>query len=174
MCRRADLVLAIQDDEVKRIQNIAPGANVACMPIGVDPANYPKSKLKDPPVILLAGNFGWPPNGHGALRFIRDGWPIISAKYPNARLRLAGRDPSPEVIQAARSVNAEVAGYVPSMIEEFVEATILIVPLWSGAGARVKTVEALMCQLPVVSTTIGAEGMGMIPGEYLHQLHPHG
>ena len=167
LCSRASLVFAIQDDEVERIRHIAPRANVACLPIGVDPANYRKSQPKTPPVILLAGNFGWPPNGHGALRFIRDGWPMIQASYPNAKLRLAGKDPSPEVVQAARSVDAEVAGYVSSMIDEFVDATMLVVPLWSGAGARAKTVEALMCQLPVVSTSVGAEGMGMTPGEHL-------
>jgi glycosyltransferase involved in cell wall biosynthesis len=73
----------------------------------------------------------------------------------------------------ATAAGAEVAGHVPSMAEEFRRASVLVVPLWVGAGARVKIVEAMAAGLPVAATPFAAEGLGLTPGlEYAAAASP--
>jgi len=117
-------------------------------------------------VLLLAASFAWAPNVEGALRFLAEGWPRVHAEAPQARLRIAGKSPPRSIIEAAQRLGAEVAADVPSMPEEFARATALVVPLWTGAGARVKIVEALAARLPVVATRFACEGLGLTPGTH--------
>jgi glycosyltransferase involved in cell wall biosynthesis len=166
LCRRAALVLAIQEEETRALRLASPGARVETLPVGVDLESFPPRAPADPPVLLLAASFRWPPNVAGALRFLRDGWPRLRALAPGAVLRVAGKEPPPALRDACAAVRAELAGDVPSMAEEYARAALLLVPLWVGAGARVKIVEALAARLPVVSTTLGAEGLGLEPGRH--------
>ena len=169
LCTRADLVLSIQDEETRILRALAPAAWVETVPIGIDFSRYFEPARQTPPVILLVGSYGWPPNDEGARRFLADGWPCVRARRPDARLRMIGKDLSSSLADAARAAGAEPAGYVDSMAPEFARATAMVVPLWVGAGARVKIVEALAARLPVVSTTLGAEGLGLEPGRHLLQ-----
>jgi glycosyltransferase involved in cell wall biosynthesis len=68
--------------------------------------------------------------------------------------------------EAALRAGAEPVGYVEDIYSEFARASVMVVPLWMGAGARVKIVEALAARLPVVTTTLGAEGLGLTPGTH--------
>ena len=164
LCRRAALVLAIQDEEARVLRAMAPGARVETLPVGVDLAAFPEPAPVSPPVVLLAASFQWPPNVEGALRFLREGWPRLRARVPAAVLRLAGKAPPRALRDACAEAGVELAADVPSMPAEYARATLLLVPIWVGAGARVKIVEALAARLPVVSTSIGAEGLDLEPG----------
>ena len=164
LCRHAALTLAIQERETMMLRALAPGARVETLPLGVDLERYHEPRPVSPPIVLLAASFAWMPNVEGAHRFLEEGWPRLHAEVPEARLRIAGKAPPPELVLAARLAGAEVAADVPSMPDEFARATLLLVPLWVGAGARVKVVEALAARLPVVSTSMGAEGLGLTPG----------
>jgi glycosyltransferase involved in cell wall biosynthesis len=166
LCRAAALTLAIQEGEAEILRALAPGARVATLPVGVDLERYPTPHPAEPPVLLLAASFAWPPNVEGALRFLTQGWPRVRAAAPNARLRIAGKSPPASLIEAARRAGAEVAADVPSMPEEFARATLLLVPLWIGAGARVKIVEAMAAKLPVVATPFACEGLGLTAGTH--------
>ena len=164
LCGAAALTLAIQDGEAEILRGLAPGARVATLPVGIDLARYPPRRRAEPAVLLLAASFSWPPNVEGALRFLAHGWPRIRAGAPQARLRLAGKSPPASLVKAAERAGAEVAADVPSMPDEFAAATLLLVPLWTGAGARVKIVEAMAARLPVVATPLACEGLGLTPG----------
>src|SRR5213594_1204263 len=164
LCRAAALTLAIQESEAAILRTLAPDARVATLPVGIDLSRYPPRRPSEPPVLLLAASFSWPPNVEGALRFLAEGWPRVQAGAPEARLRLAGKSPPASLIRAAVRAGAEVAADVPSMPEEFACATLLLVPLWLGAGARVKIVEALAARLPVVATPFACDGLGLTPG----------
>ncbi len=164
LCRRSALVLAIQPEEAAALRVLAPGARVETLPIGVDPARFATPTPTDPPVVLLAGTFEWPPNEVGAIAFLRGGWPRVVSRAPRAMLRLAGKAPSPRLRAEASAAGVEVAGHVPSMAEEFRRAAVMVVPLWVGAGARVRIVEAMAAGLPVVATSLGAAGLGLTPG----------
>ena len=164
LCRSAALTLAIQDEETRALRRLAPGARVETLPIGVDFARFPLRSPSPSPVLLLPGAFGWAPNADGALRFLAEGWPRLRSAVPGVRLRLAGKEPPPALVEAARRLDVELVSPVPSMPEEFARATAMLVPLWYGGGSRVKIVEALAAGLPVISTSIGAEGLGLEPG----------
>jgi glycosyltransferase involved in cell wall biosynthesis len=115
-------------------------------------------------VVLLPGSFSWVPNVDGALRFLADGWPRVRAAVPTARLRIAGKAPPPRLREAAgRTVGVTLAADVPSMEDEFATATVVVVPLWVGAGARVKIVEAMAARVPVAATPLAAEGLALEP-----------
>ena len=163
----AALTLAIQDREAEQLRALAPGARVETLPVGVDLNRYPEpSRRPEPPVVLLAGSFAWAPNVKGAVRFLAEGWPRVKAGAPSARLKLAGKRPPPSLLAAARRAGVEVAADVPSMPDEFTRATLLLVPLWIGAGVRVKIIEALGARLPVVATPFACEGLGLTPGTH--------
>jgi glycosyltransferase involved in cell wall biosynthesis len=166
LCRAAALTLAIQDGERDALRALAPGALVETLPVGIDLDRYPEPKRAEASIVLLAGSFAWLPNMAGAIRFLNDGWPRVRAAVPNARLRIAGKAPPAGLIEAAHVAGAEVAANVPSMPEEMARATVMVVPLWSGAGARVKIMEAMAARLPVITTPIGAEGLGLEPGRH--------
>jgi glycosyltransferase involved in cell wall biosynthesis len=165
LCQQSALVFAIQDDETAVVRRLVPTARVETLPVGIDTDAYMSPRPADPPVVLLAGAFGWPPNADGAVRFLQRGWAAVARQVPRARLRIAGKDPPPFLLNEAQRAGAEVTGYVDSMPAEFAQASVLLVPLWVGAGARVKIIEALTAGLPVASTSIGVEGLGIDPEE---------
>lgn len=166
LCRAASLTLAIQEREAEVLRALAPGARIETLPVGIDWNRYPPPRPAEPPVLLLAASFSWEPNVAGAIRFLEEGWPRVRTGAPGARLRLAGKSPPAALEAAARRAGAEVAANVPSMPDEFARATLLLVPLWIGAGARVKIVEALGARLPVVATPFACEGLGLSPGTH--------
>lgn len=166
LCRAAALTLTIQERETESLRALVPGARIETLPVGVDLTRYGPRQPADPPIALLAASFAWKPNLDGALRFIREGWPLVRAEFPAARLRVAGKGQPAALLEASRRAGAETILDVPSMAEEFARAAMLLVPLWVGAGARVKIVEALAASLPVVSTPAGAEGLGLTPGTH--------
>src|SRR6185436_6840353 len=132
----------------KELKALAPGTRVETLPVGVDLESYPRPHPGEPPVVLLAGSFAWAPNVHGAIRFMREGWPRVTARVPRARLRVVGKDPPRSLFRAADRIGVEVMANVPSMAEEMAKATVFVVPLWVGAGVRVKIVEAMAARVP--------------------------
>ena len=166
LCESADLVLAIQEDEATELRALAPRANVAVMPFAVDEARFlPRAAATAR--VLLTGAFGWPPNSEGAARFLRQGWGRVRARHAAATLRLVGKDLGTPLAELARAAGAEPVGYVPAIEPEFATASVLVVPLWVGAGVRVKIVEALMAGVPVVATSLAAEGLRLEHGREL-------
>jgi glycosyltransferase involved in cell wall biosynthesis len=159
LCEQAALVLAIQEVEAEALRELAPRARVRTLPVGVDLARFLEPSPVDPPVVLLPGSFSWKPNVDGALWFLQQGWPRVRDAVPGTRLRIAGKEPPRSLRQAAKHAGVEVAADVPSMEDELSRATIVVVPLWVGAGARVKIVEAMAAQVPVVATSLATEGL---------------
>ncbi len=164
LSRRASLVLAVQPAEAAQLASLAPGTPVEVLPVGVDLASYPEPHPGEPPIVLLAGSFAWAPNVDGAIQFMRDGWPRVVARVPRARLRVVGKGPPRSLHRAADKIGVELVGYVDSMAEEFARATVFVVPLWVGAGVRVKIVEAMAARVPVAATRLAAEGLGLDAG----------
>ncbi len=117
--------------------------------------------------VLFVGAFGYRPNIDGVLWFVREVWPQVRARSANPpRLRLVGRDP-PEVIRALHSPadGLEVVGPVDELAAAYAEATLAIAPLHTGAGTRLKLVEAAAHRLPVVTTTLAARGLAFVGPE---------
>ena len=119
--------------------------------------------------VLFFGQFGYAPNAHGVLRFLKDGWPRLAEARPHARLRLVGRDLGGELARlAAASERVEAVGFVEDIATELARARVVIVPLWQGGGTRLKVLEALAAARPVVGTPVGVEQIGFEAGRHGH------
>jgi polysaccharide biosynthesis protein PslH len=129
------------------------------------PLSDPPGRESLPRTILHLGTMFWPPNVNGVLWFTRNVLPIIHRDVPTARFVIAGKNPPAEIQALAADPRVEVTGYVPDPMP-YLEATdVFVVPLHAGGGMRVKILDAWLWGLPVVSTSIGAEGIALRDGE---------
>jgi glycosyltransferase involved in cell wall biosynthesis len=164
LCRSASLVLVIQENEAREIERVATGARVEIVPIGVDFGRFLPPAPVSPPIVLIVGSYAWSPNAEGVRRFLHAGWNEVRARIPGARLRVVGKDLPAPLAREIEAAGAEPVGFVEDVAPEYARASALVVPLWVGAGARVKIVEALGAGLPIVTTRLGAEGLGLDDG----------
>lgn len=128
------------------------------------PAGSPAST--GPPVVLFQGSFGYPPNIDGAEWLATAIAPRIRAAVPATEVRLVGR-PATSVTALHRPGVLTVVGQVPSMEEELAGASVAVVPVRYGGGTRVKILESFAHRVPVVSTSLGAEGLDVADGVHL-------
>jgi glycosyltransferase involved in cell wall biosynthesis len=118
------------------------------------------------PVLLMVGLFSYEPNQDAARFFVTSSFPSVRVAMPGVRLRLVGRhDAKLEDLAAVPGV--EVVGEVDDVDAELRGADVVVVPLRYGGGTRVKILEAFAYRVPVVSTAVGCEGLGVEPGEHL-------
>ena len=116
--------------------------------------------------MLFQGNLGYPPNIDAAQWLATAIAPRIRAAVPATEVRLVGR-PGSNVTELHRPGVVTVVGEVPSMEEELARATVAVVPVRYGSGTRVKILESFAHRIPVVSTTLGAEGLDVEDGVHL-------
>ncbi len=164
-----DHLHTVSEDEKLYFENL--GARwVKVVPNGVDCELFqelPTGRAGQPPLILYLGNMSWGPNISAAIFLAREVMPELVEHIPDARLRIVGRSPVPEVKALARLPGVEVAGDVPDTKPHLREARVLAVPLDSGGGTRLKILEAFAAGVPVVSTAVGCEGIEVVHGEHL-------
>jgi glycosyltransferase involved in cell wall biosynthesis len=98
-------------------------------------------------------------NSDAAVSFARDVWPGVHERRPDLVFTVVGRDPPPEVQQLAMLPGVEVTGTVDDVRPYYREALAAIIPLRVGGGSRLKILEAMAAGVPVISTTLGAEGL---------------
>jgi glycosyltransferase involved in cell wall biosynthesis len=114
--------------------------------------------------LVFVGSMDWLPNVDGVLYFVREVLPLIRRKRPDCTLAVVGRTPPPKIsVLAAKDVRIQVTGTVPDIRPYLWGSLVSIVPLRIGGGTRLKIYEAMGAKIPVVSTTIGAEGLTANP-----------
>jgi glycosyltransferase involved in cell wall biosynthesis len=106
----------------------------------------------------------YPPNVDAALWFCNEVLPAVRRKNPLVGFRIIGKNPAPQILALGRRSGVEVTGTVPDIRPHLAGALALAVPLRSGGGTRLKILEAFAMERPVVSTTIGAEGLQVSRG----------
>jgi len=167
-CRRFDTVVWVTADDQEAVglpdPPAGPGAYV--IPICVDPQETSVIKRTAlPRRVTFLGGLHWPPNAAGIAWFAREVWPHVRAVCPDAVLTIIGKSPPKGL--GGRAEGIEVAGYVDDPMPYLAETAVFIVPLHAGGGMRVKILDAWVWGLPVVSTTIGAEGIDYRDGKDL-------
>lgn len=134
---------------------------------GVDTSIYPyPGGPRKPRTMLFLGSFRHVPNQVALDWFTRDVLPLILEKLPDARLLVAGSDPPPRHAFHDPANAIDLLGFVEDMQPLFAECAVFICPIRSGSGVRVKLLEAFASGIPVVSTTLGAEGLARNDGEF--------
>ena len=110
--------------------------------------------------IMFVGTMTWEPNNSGILWFMDNVYRKILESNQKVELYIVGKNPSSQVIELAKTLqNVTVTGYVDSVDPYYEMCDLMVVPLFVGSGQRIKIIEAFSRKMPVVSTTIGAEGL---------------
>ena len=165
--RLYERIVATSDVDARRFAAIVERP-VDVVPNGADFAAFtPAPPLESPPTAIFTGTLSHPPNVYGAIWFVREVWPLVRERLPDARFRIVGRDPAPALRALAGADGVELVGAVPDIRPCFAASTIAVVPLHDGGGTRLKIAEALACGRAVVSTSVGAEGLDLEPGRHL-------
>jgi sugar transferase (PEP-CTERM/EpsH1 system associated) len=148
------------------LQRIAPRARVAVVENGVDTRFFADARepLSARRCIIFVGSLDYHANVEAAVSFSRTVWPLIRERFPEWRFTLVGSNPAPAVVALSREKNIEVTGTVADVRPFYRQALAAIVPLRIGGGTRLKILEAMAAGVPVVSTTLGAEGLMLCPG----------
>ncbi|ULA68503.1 MAG: Putative Glycosyl transferase, group 1 [Nitrospira sp.] len=161
-------VTVVSEEDRIRCEGAHPGQRVLVVPSGVDcQAIRPKpDHAMTSPVLLFTGDMGAEPNVEAATVLATEVFPAIRREYPKAELRLVGRNPDPRVARLAGQ-GIIVTGAVPDMHVHLRAATIYVAPHFTGSGTRTKLLEAMAAGLPIITTSLGMEGMKVQPGRDL-------
>ena len=158
--RRADIALVCSEVDRATYQQLCPSAAVIVAPNVIDIDAYTPGVGEEPESILYTGGMDWYPNRDAVEFFALSVLPRIRRSVPTARLIVAGRSPAPEFRRRFAGLPfIEFTGAVPDMRPLITRAAVCVVPLRVGSGTRLKILEAAAMARPVVSTTIGAEGL---------------
>lgn len=166
MCERFDRVIWVTAEDQRAL---APGNSAQVrhqvLPICVDPdgQTLPPRSFRARRITFLGG-LHWPPNAQGILWFAREVWPQVHRRTPDAKLTIIGKNPPKELAETGVP-GLEITGYVSDVEPYLKETAAFIVPLHAGGGMRVKILDAWCRGLPVITTTIGAEGIRVRNGE---------
>ena len=114
--------------------------------------------------MIFVGSLDYKPNVKGLLWFVNQVLPLIRGELPEAHLHIVGRNPPTMITQLSGKAGVQVIGEVPEVRSHIEQAAINVVPLLNGSGTRLKILESLGYKTPVVSTTVGAEGLGLVDG----------
>ena len=118
-------------------------------------------------IIAFTGNLEYHPNSAAVFYFFSEIWPLIARRHPGLKWRIIGRNPDAVRHFVEHDPRVELTGPVDDAVELLASAKVAVAPLRAGSGTRVKILEAWAAGVPVVSTSIGAEGLGARHGEHL-------
>ncbi|MFK7803661.1 MAG: glycosyltransferase family 4 protein [Anaerolineae bacterium] len=163
-CAKFDEVVWVTDDDRNALKQVANGRasqiTGPTIPICVDPtAKLSIERNQAGKRVTFLGGLHWPPNAEGIVWFYQNVWPEILKQVPDAQLTIIGKNPPAELEEGGVQANVEVTGYVDDPVPYLEDTAVFIVPLHSGGGMRVKIIDGWSWGLPIVSTTIGAEGI---------------
>ena len=156
----ADLVLVVSEQDRERLPGRA--REVLVCPNGWDPGEV--LPTAEQPVAAFVALMGWKPNADAAVWLVREVWPLVRAAVPDARLLLVGREPGRVVTELA-APDIEVTGTVPEIRPYLEQSMVALAPLLSGGGTRLKVLEALDAGRPLVSTSVGIDGLTDLIGK---------
>ena len=137
------------------VEDVSFGVDMKKYNVSTEPYEFPS--------LFHLGSMNWMPNEEGIKWFIDNAWNLIAEKFPTLKFYLAGRM-MPEWIENLNISNVEVIGEVENAQKFINSKSIMIVPLFSGSGIRIKIIEGMALGKPIISTEIGAEGINYTNG----------
>jgi len=132
----------------------------------IPPIPRGRAEVSDPPTILFPGKMTYQPNADGAVFLVEQVLPTLRELVPGIQVEIVGQAPA-AVRRLGAESDVEVSGYIANMEDALARADLVVVPLRSGVGTRIKILEAWAHRIPVVSTTVGAEGLDHEDGVHL-------
>jgi polysaccharide biosynthesis protein PslH len=174
--RACDLVLAVADQDSATLGRLVPAARIGVVPNGVDTEYFSRIALVreragplafGQPTLVFSGTLDFRPNVDALTWFAGQVLPLLRARCPELRLLAVGRRPAPVLRRLADQGALVLTGEVADARPYIAGGSVYVVPMRIGGGVRLKLLEALALDAPVVSTTMGAEGVaGLRAGEH--------
>ena len=161
------------DRERQHLLTLAPDARIAVLNNGVDTEYFsePVPEVIRNRIVFVA-SMNYRPNIEAAVAFTHAVWPRLREQLPGCRLTLVGADPGRAVLDLRKVPGVEVTGTVADVRPYYHQALAAIVPLRSGGGTRLKILEAMAAGVPVISSELGVEGLGVEPGKNILLADP--
>ncbi len=159
---RFDDILVASHEDARRVRELAPQARITVYPNAI--ARQDQPQVNEETAVAFSGNLAYHANLTAIRWFATRVWPAVRRAHPQLEWRVIGKNPEAVPVKAP---GMRMVGPVEDAVRELAGATIVVVPLLSGSGTRFKILEAWAAGRAVVSTSLGAEGLGARPGEHL-------
>ncbi|MBZ0289126.1 MAG: glycosyltransferase family 4 protein [Anaerolineae bacterium] len=166
MCRRFDAVTAVSAEDRALLIEAGARDDITVIPIAIDTDEQAFiNRRPSGPHIVHIGTMYWPPNIDGITWFLDQIYPLIKQQVPDVRCTLIGARPPASIVERSHSDRTlTVTGYVDDPLPFLEDSSMMVVPLRAGGGMRVKILNALSQGIPMVSTTLGCEGIRLTNG----------
>lgn len=162
---QVDGIATISPEDTNNFRELGCKTPIVTLPFGIDTSEYPTERpFTFKPTLFHLGAMDWMPNLEGVEWFLKEIWSDINKDYPQLKLHLAGKA-SKGYQPKTKSANLSMDGEVPCAKSYMQSKGVMIVPLLSGGGIRIKIIEGMAMGKVIISTTIGAEGIGATHGE---------
>lgn len=168
VCRRLDRILTLSEQDRRALHGLDPGLPVGVLPfpVGIETDRIDDA-AREADHLLFVGAMNRDVNADAVIHFCREILPLVRKEVPAVRLTIAGAEPIESVQRLAREPGVQVTGFVDRLEPFYERATLLVSPLRVGGGIISKNLDAMAAGCPVVTTSIGNEGIGATPGTEL-------
>jgi glycosyltransferase involved in cell wall biosynthesis len=166
--KKSAITITTSQRDIKIIKQYLPETRISEITNGVDCSEFakPENIIPEKNSAVFTGAMNYFPNDEGVNFFMEEIYPFLQKKDPNFKITIVGSGPS-EKIKAYKNDNINVTGFVKDVKPYMWNSSVFIVPLRMGGGTRFKVVEAMAAGIPVVSTSLGCEGIPATNGEHL-------
>lgn len=164
---KMDGIVAITPVDARNLDRLSHSTNIISVPFGINLETLPENPVQPEEASLFhIGTMNWFPNEESIKWLIAEVWPGVTKRLPEIELHLAGRY-MPDWLKKLSVPRVIVDGEVPDVWEYMQRFSIMVVPLFSGSGIRIKIVEAMAAGKAIITTAIGAEGINYENGQHL-------
>jgi glycosyltransferase involved in cell wall biosynthesis len=164
---KMDGIVAITPVDARNFDRLSHSTNIISIPFGINLETLSEDPIQPEEASLFhIGTMNWFPNEESIKWLITEVWPMVLKRLPDIELHLAGRY-MPDWLLKLSAPQVTVEGEVPDVWEYMQRFSIMVVPLFSGSGIRIKIVEAMAAGKAIITTAIGAEGINYENGQHL-------
>ncbi len=156
-----DIVVTTTERDKRIFQEQLPHKQIRVIPNGVEQSFFTRQQIaEEPRSIVFTGLMSYMPNHHGISWFLDEIFPLILHQEPAAKLYVVGAQPSKK-LRLRSSKNVVVTGFVDDVKPYFARGQVFVIPLLIGGGIRGKALEAMAMRRPIVTTSVGCEGINL-------------
>lgn len=162
--QKADGIITISSADFEKVHSLKISKPIANIPLGIDLQQYPVEEAQPPVSLFHLGAMDWIPNQQGMSWFLETAWKKLRKQFPQLHFYIAGRK-MPEKFFKMQDAQLHVKGAVKNPLQFMQSKSVMVVPLLSGSGIRVKIIEGMAMGKAIVTTPIGAAGIDCTDGE---------
>ncbi len=167
--KRATRLFAVSEEDKEIMEKEMPDIKVGIIPNGVDVSYFEEKRVvrKTPPRVLYHGDYKWMQNVEAVNILIKEVWPLIKLKTKDVKLWITGRSIPQNILSLAKKdKDIEISESPDDNRDVFKTASVLVTPIMSPGGTRLKVLESMAADLPVVSTPVGVAGLNITKGKH--------